>query len=88
MKKSSKKEAEKKISEFLLDIKNKTPDEVKKIKRLSMRHGLNLGGLRKRFCRKCLFPYSGKERIRINKGIKSVECEKCGYKNRWKIKPS
>ncbi len=88
MKKPSKKEAEEKIKEFFSNIKNKTPDEVKKTKKLSMRHGLKLGQLRKKFCNKCLHTYSGKERIRINKGIKSVECENCGKVNRWKIKLS
>lgn len=88
MKKLSKKEAEERIKEFFLDIKNKTLDEVKKIKKLSMRHGLKLGELRKRFCRKCLHPYSGKEKIIIKNGMKSIECENCKSRNRWKIKLS
>lgn len=88
MKKPSKKEAEERIKEFFLNIKNKTPDEVKKMKKLSMRFGLKLGDLRKKFCKKCLYPYSGKEKIRIKNKMKSVECENCENTNRWKIKLS
>ena len=86
--KYSKKEAEEKINHFFAHIKNKTPEEIKKLKKLSMRHNLKLGKLRKSFCRKCLHPYSGKEKIRIRDRIKSVECKKCGYISRWKIKLS
>ena len=43
MEKLSKKEAEEDIKGFFLNIKNKSPEEVGKIKKISMRHGLKLG---------------------------------------------
>ena len=76
------------ISKFFLDIKNKNPEEIRKIKKLSMRFSLKLGELRKKFCKKCLHPYSGREKIIIKKDMKSVECGNCGNINRWKIKLS
>ena len=84
--KISKIEAEKKIHEFFKDIKNKTPKEIKKIKRLAMNKKISLKEKRKLFCKKCLTPYSGKEKIRIKNKIKSIECQKCEEINRWKIK--
>ena len=86
MKKIPKKEAEKQIEDFFLDIKNKTPEEIKKMKRLAMSYNIKLGEKKKLFCKKCFTPYSGKEEIRINKGIKSIKCGNCGYINRWRIK--
>lgn len=88
MKKLSKKEAEETIKEFFSNIKNKTPLEVRKIKKLSMRCSLKLGELRKEFCKKCLTPYSGEEKIGVKDKKKSVACKKCNYINRWKIKLS
>ena len=84
MKKLSNKEAEEKIREFFLNIKNKSPREIKKIKKLAMRHSMKLGKLRKRFCKKCFMPLKGKTRTK-NK-IKTVICNNCGYESRWKIK--
>ena len=88
MKKLSKKDTEEKIKTFFSNPKNKSPKEVKKIKKASMSHNIKLGEKRKSFCRKCLSPYSGKEKIRISNGMKSVKCENCGAINRWKIKLS
>jgi len=88
MNKQSKVEAKKKIQEFFTDIENKSPKEIKKIKRLAMSHNIILGNLRKKFCKKCLNPYSSKEKIKINKGIKSTTCENCGFISRWEINSS
>ncbi len=85
MKKLSKTEAKTQIEKFFKNVKNKTPKEIKKIKKLAMRYNLPLKEKRKLFCKKCSSPYSGKEKIRIKKGIKSVVCGNCGYENRWKI---
>lgn len=82
----SKTKVQAKIEEFFLGIKNKTPNEIKKIKRLAMNKKISLKEKRKFFCRHCLTLYSKKEKIRINKGMKSIECLKCGKINRWKIK--
>ncbi len=81
----SKKGAEKKVEEFFSDIKNKSPKEIKKIKRLSSNKKIPLKEKRKLFCKKCLNPYSGKEKVRIKKGIKSITCDNCNYTSRWKI---
>lgn len=86
MKKFSKTESKEKIEEFFSDTKNRTPKEIKKIKRISMSHNLPLKDKRKLFCENCLAPYSGKEKIRIKKGVKSVECLNCKKISRWKIK--
>jgi len=84
MKKLSKSEAAKQVEEFFSNIKDKTPKEVKKIKRLAANSNIRLREKRKLFCKKCLEPYKN-PKVRINKGIKSVECGNCGYVARWKI---
>lgn len=86
MKNLSKSDAEKKIAEFFSGIKNKSSKEIKKIKSLAMNKKISLKKYRKLFCKKCLTPYSGNEKIRIKKGIKSVECKSCGKINRWKVR--
>ena len=83
MKTSSKRETEKQIKEFFKDIKNKTPKEVKKIKKLAMRHSIKLGDFKKKFCKKCFTPYLNPE-IRIKKGFKIVKCKNCYYGSRYK----
>ncbi|MDP2672363.1 MAG: hypothetical protein Q8O84_00955 [Nanoarchaeota archaeon] len=86
MKNISKKDAEKRIEDFFLDLKSKTPKQVKKIKALAMNKKISLKTKRKLFCKKCLTPYFGTEKIRIKNKMKSVECKNCGKINRWKIK--
>jgi len=73
------------IEKFFLDTKNKTPREIKKIKRLAMKHNIPLGEKRKLFCKKCYVPFSGKERTRIKKGKKIITCSCCDYISRWKL---
>jgi len=84
MKNLSKTEAIKEIDDFFLKIKNKKPEEIKKIKKLAMSYNLPLRERRKTFCKKCLNPYI-KPKIRIKKQMKSVICEKCGFVSRWKF---
>jgi len=86
-KKISKTEVKKQIEKFFLNIKGKTPKEVKKIKKLAMSFNLPLKEKRRTFCKKCLSPYKAKK-IRIRNKIKSIVCEDCGYVSRWKIKIS
>jgi len=74
------------INDFFKKVKNKTPKDIKKIKRLAMSKKIALKENRKLFCKKCLNSYSGKEKIRIKNKIKSVECTKCKHLSRWKIK--
>lgn len=85
MKKVSKKEASKEIEEFFSNIRNKSPLEIKKIKRIAMKHNIRLREKKKMFCKKCLNPYKN-PKIRVRKRLKLVECAECGNKSRWKIK--
>ena len=86
MKKISKTETEKRINEFFREIKNKSPKEIKKIKKLAMNQNVPLKEKRKLFCKFCLTPFSGKEKIRIRDKIKIVECSSCGKANRRKLR--
>ena len=84
-KKFSKKEAEKEIENFFKGNKDKSPKEVKKIKKLAMSYNLPLKEKRKLFCKKCFAVYKN-PKIRIGNKIKSVICENCGKVGRWKIR--
>lgn len=83
--KISKGEAKETINEFFLNIKNKTPKEILKIKKLSMNKKIPLGNKKRLFCSSCLQSYSGKEKIRIKKGFKIIECANCGRVKRIKL---
>ena len=61
--------------------------EIKKIKRFAMSKNIQLKDYKKRFCKKCLSDLKN-GKVRVSKFYKSVECSKCKFKNRWKIKPS
>jgi len=87
MKKLSKSEAKRQIELFFQDIKNKTPKQVKKIKKLAMSNNIKLKEKRKKICEKCLTPYKN-PKIRINNKTKNTTCENCGYVSRWKINSS
>lgn len=81
--KLNKKQVEEKIESFFADINNKTPEQVRKIKKLAMAHRIKLKYLRKKFCQKC---YSTKLKVvGIKKGMKTVKCEN-GHVMRWRIK--
>lgn len=84
--KLSKSEAEEKIKEFFSHIKHKTPEEIRKIKKLAMNHKIKLGDKRKLFCKKCLAPYARDSSVNIKNGFITILCGKCGFKNRWKLK--
>ena len=81
----SKTETEERIKQFFDNIKDKSPKEIKKIKKLAMSKNISLKEKRKSFCKFCLNPYSGKEKIRIKDKIKSVECDNCKHISRWKV---
>ncbi|MCR4327274.1 MAG: hypothetical protein NUV46_01710 [Nanoarchaeota archaeon] len=85
-KKISKTEAREKIKNFFIEIKDKSPKEIKKIKKLSENQRISLGEHKKNFCKKCLFPFNGNEKIRIKKGSKTIECKNCGKIKRIKLK--
>jgi len=83
MDEKSKEDIRKRIENFFKDIQNKTPQDIKKIKKLAMSKNIPLKEKRKLFCKKCLSPYHN-PRIRIKNRIKSVTCD-CGCITRWKI---
>ena len=93
--KVSKKEAEKQIEEFFEELKDedetknkskiKTAKDVKKIKKLAMRHNIKLGEKRKLFCKKCYAPYKDYS-LRIKNNKVSMTCGKCKHVSRWKVK--
>ena len=85
MKKLSKTEVKKQIEEFFADIKDKSSEDVKKIKKLAMSHKIPLKENRKLFCKKCLHPHKNPS-IRVKKGLIKINCGECGYTSRWKIK--
>lgn len=81
----SKTGAKEKIENFFEDIKNKSPKEIKKIKRVAMKFKIPLKEKKKLFCGNCLNPYSGNEKVRLRNETKSVTCKNCGKISRWKI---
>ena len=81
----SKKEVKEIIDNFFEDIYDKTPKEIRKIKRLSMKYKIPLKEKRKLFCKKCYSPYTNPS-IRIKNNILRINCENCGHTSRWKIK--
>lgn len=83
-KKISKTEAKKQIEDFFIHIKEKSPKEVKKIKRLAMSHNIKLGKRKKTFCTKCFNPYVDPS-IRIKNDFINVTCEACSHVARWKF---
>ncbi len=82
--KISKKGAEIKIKEFFKEIQNKTPKEIQKVRKLSMKFQIKLKEKRKSFCKKCLNPYKN-PKIRIKDKTKIIKCNKCGYSARFKL---
>ena len=83
MKTFSKTEAKKEVEEFFKDVQSKTPKEIKKMKKLAMRYNIQLGNLKKKFCKKCFSPKL--KVIGIKNRVKRVRCENCDYVGRWKI---
>jgi RNase P subunit RPR2 len=81
----SKSETEKIVKEFFKNIKNKTPKDIKKIKKIAMHKNIPLKENKKLFCKKCLNPYKN-SKIRIKRDKLIIICEKCNYISRWKIK--
>ena len=87
MVKLSQTEAKKNIKEFFADIRNKSPKEIKKMKKLAMSHNIALGNLRKKFCKKCFYPFKT-SKVRIKKHMKIIICGNCGHVSRWRINSS
>lgn len=86
MGKLTKEGAEEKIKDFFKNLKDKHPREIKKAKKLAMKHNIKLGNLRKKFCKKCYFVFPQNAEIKIKNKIKVVRCKNCGYVSRWKLR--
>ena len=85
----SKKEIEEKIKEIFSKKEIPTPKEIKKAKVLAMSKNINLGSLRKKFCKKCLTCFTeNNSETRIKKPFKIVKCKNCGYLNRFNLSSS
>lgn len=79
--KLSKLQALEKIDSFFQ--KPFTPEEIRKIKRLAMKFNIKLKPYKQKFCKKCLSML--KDKTRVSKTHKTIECEKCSYKNKFKL---
>ncbi len=82
MKSLNKKEAQQSIDNFFARD-SFSAEEVKKIRRLAMKHKVKLGTYRKSFCKKCLSQLKGT--IKITKTHKTVVCENCTYQNKFRL---
>ncbi len=78
----SKQEVQNRIDEIFKKLYF-TPKELKKIKRLAMKYKIKLKDKRKRFCKKCLSQLKGK--TRISKTHKTIVCQICNYRNKFKL---
>jgi hypothetical protein len=86
MVKKNKNELSSEMINFFENILTKTQKQIKKIKKEAMSKNLHLKNLRKKFCKFCLTPYDGTEKISTKNKIKKIVCKKCGKINSWKIK--
>ncbi len=82
--KISKEIVKKEIEDFFGDIKNKTSDQVRKIKKLAMNQRVSLKEKKQTFCKKCLSPYVN-PKIRIKSRNKTITCGNCGAVKRIKL---
>lgn len=83
MKEISKSEARKKIESFFTR-ESFSSEEVRKIRRLAMKHKIRLGGYRAQFCKKC-FSSLKNGTIRVTKTHKITTCSGCGYTSKTRI---
>lgn len=65
---------------------NPSPEMLKKAKHLLMSKKIKIGGLRKKFCKKCNSLFDSNTQIRIKRKHKVLKCSKCGYITRYKLK--
>ena len=83
--KISKQETEQQIKQIFSN--NPTQKQIKEAKRLAMSKNIQLGDLRKKFCKKCFtFFTPNNSEIRIKKPLKVIKCKGCGYVGRFKLK--
>ena len=85
-KKISNTETKEKIEKFFSEIKTKSQREIKKIEKLSAKNKIPIKEYKKFFCKKCLLPFQGNEKIRIKNGFKTIECKSCREIRRIKLR--
>jgi len=89
MKKELKPISKKDVLEFIQKSLDENPskEKLKNLKVLAMSKNIKIGGLKKRYCKKCysLFTIKNSE-IRIKKPYKKIKCKNCGYIARYKLK--
>ncbi|MBS3074602.1 hypothetical protein J4447_04075 [Candidatus Pacearchaeota archaeon] len=74
------------VDKFFENLKDKTPEQIRKIKKKAMSINFKLGKLKRRFCQKCYRIYNFNDKIRIKNNLKVIVCSNCGTKRRWAIK--
>jgi len=84
MKKLPKTDVKNQIEDFFKTIYDKTPKEVKKIKKLAMAYNIKLGEKKKLFCKKCFTPYRDFS-LRIKNDMIKVICGNCEDVSGWKV---
>ena len=81
----SKKEAEEFIKKSFEE--NLSKESLKNLKLLAMSKNIKIGGMKKRYCKKCYSLFTTKNsEIRIKKPYKKIKCKNCGYIARYKLK--
>jgi len=71
----------------LKEVESLLKDDVRKARKLAMRHNLRLPQeLRMQFCHKCNSLLKGNSKIRLTEGKRSITCLKCGYVTRIPFK--
>ncbi|MFH1802079.1 MAG: hypothetical protein ABH864_01350 [archaeon] len=83
--KTSRSEAREEI-ELFFRRRDFCPEEVRKIKKVAMRFRIRLADHKRRFCKRCLSKLDGL--TKVSKAYKSVECQKCGFKNKFRLASS
>lgn len=83
----SKTEAKEKIEEFFKNLKEKKPEQIKKIKRLAMHYHISLNQYKRLYCKKCYSVFNSlNSETRIKKRFKTIKCKNCGNIKIYKLK--
>ena len=85
LKSISKKEIEELIKKSF-ENESLSKEKLKKLKQLAMSRNIKIGGMKKRFCKKCYSLFTTKNsEIRIKMPYKKTRCKNCGYIRAYKI---
>jgi RNase P subunit RPR2 len=90
MKKELKSYSKKEAVEYIMksfENDNLSKEKLKNLKVLAMSKNIKMGGMRKKFCKKCYSLFTTKNsEIRIKMPHKKIKCKNCGYIATYKIK--